>query len=576
MPKEKFTEYLLEKNLISKEDLEKVLSTQQEKGGSLVELFIKLGYMQEAQLLNILSSYLSIPPMHVLNLIIAQETINLIPERTARAYQVIPIGKIGNSITVAMADPLNVVVIDDLKKITNCEINPVIAALSEIREAIATHYVRPPTDSIEEIIKGQKAETIEIIKQEKESERQTIETIDEAPVIKFTNSLLKRAVSERASDILIEPLENASRVRFRVDGLLREVETFSKKIHPFVISRIKVMCNLNISEHRLPQEGRFRSTILERSIDFRVSIVPSSLGEKIALRILDKNTALLDLELLGFENDVLKQIRADSKRPHGLILVCGPTGSGKTTSLYSVISYIYTPERNVITVEDPIEYQLKGINQVSINPSINLTFASCLRSILRQDPDIIMVGEIRDSETADIAIKAALTGHLVLSTLHTTTSAGSVTRLINMGIEPFLLSSTLISVLSQRLVRKLCPKCKEEVPVLDSVREKYGIDKKSKLYKANGCNACQQTGYRGRIALSEYFPVPPKIRFLVNAAASEHVLKKESRILGMRTLREDGILKLNSGLTTLEEVLKVTGPDEPLGSEVRGQKTDDR
>jgi len=576
MLKEKFTDYLLEKKLISKEDLEKVLTLQKEKGGSLVELFIKLGYMQETQLLNILSGYLSIPPMRVLNVVIAQETIGLISERFARSYHVIPISKIGNSITLAMADPLNVVVIDDLKKITGCEINPVIAPLSEIKEAIIAHYTRPPTDSIEEIIKGQKAEAIEIIKQEKVLQNQTLETIDEAPVMKFTNSLLKRAVSDRASDILLEPLEKSSRVRFRIDGLLREVETFSKKIHPFVISRIKVMCNLNIAEHRLPQEGRFRSSILERSVDFRVSIVPSSLGEKVAMRILDKNTALLDLELLGFEADVLKQMRADSKRPHGLMLVCGPTGSGKTTSLYSVISYIYSPERNIITVEDPIEYQLKGINQVSINPAINLTFASCLRSILRQDPDIIMVGEIRDFETADITIKAALTGHLVFSTLHTTTSAGSVTRLINMGIEPFLLSSTLISVLSQRLVRKLCPKCKEEAVILESIREKYGIDKKTKLFKAVGCNSCQQTGYKGRIALSEYLPISPKIRFLVNAAASEHVIKKEARMLGMRTLREDGILKLNAGLTTLEEVLKVTGTDEPLETEVRGQKTDDR
>jgi len=324
------------------------------------------------------------------------------------------------------------------------------------------------------------------------------------------------------------------------------------------------MCNLNIAEHRLPQEGRFRSVISDRNVDFRVSVLPSSMGEKCALRILDKTTALLDLDLLGFEEDVLKQVKEDSLKPHGMILVCGPTGSGKTTTLYATISHVYAPEKNIITVEDPIEYQLKGINQVSINPQINLTFASCLRSILRQDPDIIMIGEIRDFDTADIAIKAALTGHLVLSTLHTTTSPGSVTRLLNMGIEPFLLSSTLIGVLTQRLVRTLCNKCKVEFAMPDTVREKYSIDKQAKLYKAKGCNACQNAGYKGRTVLCEYLPVGLKIRELVNSSTSEHIIKREARLLGMRTLREDGLIKVAKGITTLEEVLKVTGPDEPL------------
>jgi type IV pilus assembly protein PilB len=288
------------------------------------------------------------------------------------------------------------------------------------------------------------------------------------------------------------------------------------------------------------------------------------MGEKCALRILDKTTALLDLDLLGFEEDVLKQVKEDSLKPHGMILVCGPTGSGKTTTLYATISHVYAPEKNIITVEDPIEYQLKGINQVSINPQINLTFASCLRSILRQDPDIIMIGEIRDFDTADIAIKAALTGHLVLSTLHTTTSPGSVTRLLNMGIEPFLLSSTLIGVLTQRLVRTLCNKCKVEFAMPDTIREKYSIDKQIKLYKAKGCNACQNVGYKGRTVLCEYLPVGLKIRELISSLASEHIIKREARLLGMRTLREDGLIKMAKGITTLEEVLKVTGPDEQL------------
>ncbi len=564
MSKEKFTDYLLSKNLISKEDLEKALTIQKEKGGSLVELFVKLGFMQENQILSVLSSYLNIPPIRVLNLNIAKETLNLIPEKVAQNLQVIPIGKIGNTLSVAMSDPLNVLAIDDLHKITNCEINPVIAPISEMKEAIANHYNREPISSIEEIISNQNADNIEIIKTKETIEEENISDIDEAPVIKFTNTILKKAVYERASDILIEPWEKSSKVRFRIDGLLKEADTFPEKMHPFIISRIKVMCNLNIAEHRLPQEGRFRSMILDRNVDFRVSILPSSMGEKAALRILDKSTALLDLDLLGFEPDALKQIKEDILKPHGLILACGPTGSGKTTTLYSMISYIYNPGKNIITVEDPIEYQLKGINQVSINPAINLTFSTSLRSILRQDPDIIMVGEIRDADTADIGIKAALTGHLVLSTLHTTTSAGSITRLLNMGIEPFLLSSTLIGVVTQRLVRTLCNKCKEKFNMPENIREKYSIDKNATIYKIKGCNLCQHTGYKGRIVLCEYLPVSPKIRALVNSSASEHIINRQARILGMRTLRGDGLIKVAKGVTTLEEVLKVTGPDEPL------------
>lgn len=564
MSKEKFTDYLLNKNLISKEDLDKVLLIQKEKGGSLVELFVKLGLMQEIQILSLLSTYLSIPPIRVLNLNVAKEILNLIPEKVAQNLQVIPIGKIGNTITVAMSDPLNVLAIDDLCKITNCEINPVIASLSDMKEAVANHYSREPLSSIEEIIGNQELDAIEIIKTKETVEEENIGAIDEAPVIKFTNTFLKKAVYERASDILIEPWEKSSRVRFRVDGLLKDADTFPKKMHSFIISRIKVMCNLNIAEHRLPQEGRFRSLILDRNVDFRVSILPSSMGEKAALRILDKSTALLDLDLLGFEKDVLKQMKEDSVKPHGLILACGPTGSGKTTTLYSILSYIYNPGQNIITVEDPIEYQLKGINQVSINPAIELTFAACLRSILRQDPDIIMVGEIRDGETADIGIKAALTGHLVLSTLHTTTSAGSVTRLLNMGIEPFLLSSTLIGVVTQRLVRTLCNKCKEKFDMPENIREKYSIDKKAIIYKIKGCNLCQHTGYKGRTVLCEYLPVSSKIRALISTSASEHAIKREARLSGMHTLRDDGSIKIAKGITTLEEVLKVTGPDEPL------------
>ncbi len=568
MGKEKFTDYLQSKGLLTEKELKSVLTAYKKKGGSLVEALLKIGQIDEGQLVDVLSSYLSIPPIRVSGLNIPKEVISLVPERAAREFNVLPIGKIGNTLTLAMGDPLNVLAIDDIKKITKCEVNSIIAPFSEIQEAITKYYTAEPSTSIEEIIEEGELDQLKIIKETKKetTQEEIIRTIEEAPILRFTNSILRKAVEEKTSDILIEPLEAVSRIRLRIDGVLRELENFSKRIHPFVISRIKVMCNLNIAEHRLPQEGRFRIKISDKNVDFRVSILPSSLGEKAAIRVLDKATALLDLDLLGFEADVLEVLKEDSLKSHGMILSCGPTGAGKTTTLYSIIRHIYSPEKNIVTVEDPIEYQLRGINQVSINPSIGLTFASTLRSILRQDPDIIMIGEIRDADTADMAIKSALTGHLVLSTLHTTTSAGSVTRLVNMGVEPFLLSSTLIGVQTQRLVRVLCPKCKQEAEMSDKVRQGYGIDKKVKIFKAKGCAFCQNTGYKGRVSLCEYLRVSPKIKDLINSCAPESAIKKQARLSGMRTLREDGIVKIEKGITTLEEVLKVTSSDEALNS----------
>jgi len=566
MARDSFTDYLIEKKLVSKQDLEKGLDIYKKKGGSLVELIVKLGYLKEAQLVDALSNFLSIPPVRTLNLNISKEILNLIPERIARDYQVLPIGKIGDTLTLAMADPLNVLIIDDIKKITKCEVNVVIAPFSEIGKSLSLHYVQMPTESIEEIIRGKEIEDLKIIRETKKevTSEDIMHSAEEAPVIKFTNHFLKKAVELKSSDVLIEPLGGNSRIRLRIDGLLRELETFPKKNHPFIVSRIKVMCNLNIAEHRLPQEGRFRAKFFNKPVDFRVSVLPSSLGEKVAIRVLDKTVALSDLDFLGFEEDTLKTIKEDSLKPHGLILTCGPTGSGKTTTLYSIIKHIYSPEKNIVTVEDPIEYQLKGVNQVSINPTIDLTFAVTLRSILRQDPDIVMIGEIRDAETADMGIRSALTGHLVLSTLHTTTSAGSITRLMNMGIEPFLLSSTLLGVLTQRLVRVLCSKCKERMELSSSLYEKYSLDKKKLIYKPKGCSFCQNNGYKGRTLICEYLQVSSKIKNLINSSAAESVIKREARLLGMRTLREDGLVKLQKGLISLEEVLRTTAADEPI------------
>ncbi|MFH1771590.1 MAG: GspE/PulE family protein [Candidatus Omnitrophota bacterium] len=559
-----FGQVLLDKGLISPEQMQKAIDHQKEHNCSLNESILTLGAIDERQLLIQVSTYLSIPPIKVTDLNISADILKLIPSEIAEKYQVLPIGKIGNVLTVAMADPLNIVAIDDLERITKHQINPVISLRSQMQEVIENRYKKTISESVEAIIKDSDISTIEVIEDDSKEmfkDSEIMSSVDEAPVIKLTNYILKEAVEENASDVLIEPLSYNSRVRLRIDGTLRESQTFSRKMHPFVISRVKVMANLNITEHRRPQEGRFRLNLLDKNVDFRISILPSTLGEKVAVRILDESQGLLDLEKLGFQEDVTKQLKEDSKSSHGMILVCGPTGCGKTTSLYSILRHIYTPEKNIITVEDPIEYQLAGINQVNVNYEVGLLFSSALRSILRQDPDVIMIGEIRDSDTIDIAIKAALTGHLLLSTLHTTTAPGSVTRLVNMGVEPFLLSSTLIGVLSQRLIRKICPHCKE----IDNVEEKIKIANhlpaKTTLYKTKGCNLCTKQGYKGRVGLGEYLHLDPELSQLIYTNCEENAIKKAARLKGMRTLREEGLLKVIEGITTLEEVFRHTMRD---------------
>ena len=388
----------------------------------------------------------------------------------------------------------------------------------------------------------------------------------ETPVIKIANVLLGEAIKRRASDLLIEPLENSLRIRYRVDGILEEAKAPPKSMQNALISRIKVMSQLNIAERRLPQDGRFKVKIGQRMVDFRVSIIPSSFGEKVALRVLDKKALMLEMDKLGFEQEAVKKIEEASSRPHGMILMCGPTGCGKTTTLYSILKHIDRPEKNIITVEDPVEYQLPGINQVTYREDIGLTFASALRSILRQDPDIIMVGEIRDSQTADIAIKSALTGHLVLSTLHTTDAAGSIVRLLNMGIEGFLIASSLIMVGAQRLVRKLCSTCKESYELGQDLKKKLGLNADGKLlfYRPKGCEACNNTGYIGRIGIIEVLMLTPAIKELVMKKASEAEIKIAARKAGMATLRENGLAKVKAGITSLEEVMRVTAGDRGL------------
>ena len=386
----------------------------------------------------------------------------------------------------------------------------------------------------------------------------------EVPVVKVTNMILTEATKLKASDILIEPLENELRVRYRIDGVLQNARVLPKSMHEAIISRIKVMSELNIAEKRLPQDGRFKIRSGNRFIDFRVSILPTSYGEKGGLRILDKSQATLDVTKLGFEGKALADLKDAAMRPHGMIMVCGPTGSGKTTTLYSVMKDVDSPDKNIVTVEDPVEYDIKGINQVNARPEIGLTFAAALRSILRQDPDIIMIGEIRDFDTLDIAIKAALTGHLVLSTIHTNTAPGAVTRMVNMGLEPFLISSSVVLIAAQRLVRKICTKCKQPYKIDDDTKKRLGISSTtaSMFYKGKGCELCFETGYKGRIGIIETMLLTPEVKKLIMDKASEHDIEEQAKASGMVTLRQDGMAKAVKGITTLEEVLRVTVGEE--------------
>ena len=568
--KERLIELLINNKVISKSQLDKALKIQKEKGGSLKDILVKSDFITEKDLVSVLSQGLGIPPISLARFKIDPELLKLIPHDVASKYQIMPVSKVGNMLTIAMSDPLNIFAVDDLRSITGLDIGIIISSNKEVQDAIDQYYTETTHEAIEELMKDLKTQEMEIIQigeaEEKVDSERLFKLVEEAPVVKLTNMILVNGVKARSSDILIEPMEDSVRIRYRVDGVLKEVESLPKNMHESIVSRIKVMSELNIAERRLPQDSRFRLRVNNNNIDFRVSVLPSSKGEKVALRVLDKSQAMLDVDKLGFSDYALDKLKKCASRPHGMILVCGPTGSGKTTTLYSLMKYVHTSDKNLITIEDPIEYQIEGVNQVTARPEVGLTFASALRSILRQDPDVIMIGEIRDFDTVDIAIKSALTGHLVLSTLHTTTAPGSIVRLINMGCEPFLISSSLIAIVAQRLIRKLCHKCREAYKPGEVLCAKLGIDvKKTKdvtFYRAKGCAACLNTGYAGRVGICEVLPVTLVIRDLVLKRARENEIKRAARNENMKTLREDGIAKVLAGLTSLEEVLRVTVADE--------------
>ncbi|MEA3560274.1 MAG: ATPase, T2SS/T4P/T4SS family [Candidatus Omnitrophota bacterium] len=569
--KERLRDILINGRLITPEQLNEAIGVQKKKGGHLASILVNLGYIGEKDLLLTLSRELNIPPADLSKLEISPEIIKLIPKHMAEHYGIVPISRIGKTLTVAMSDPLNVFAMDDVKVLTGFSIRPVVSTEKSIVQAVERYYAAPASVTIEDIIEETKKSKMEIVIEETKEEGgidsgDLLRLAQETPVIKVTNVLLAEAIKRKASDLLVEPLENELRIRYRVDGILQEAKAPPKSMQNAIISRLKVMSELDIAERRLPQDGRFKIKIGNRMVDFRVSIVPASFGEKAALRVLDKSALMLEMDKLGFEQVNLEKIKECSSRPHGMILVCGPTGCGKTTTLYSILNFVDRPEKNIITVEDPVEYQLKGINQVTYREDIGLTFARALRSILRQDPDIIMVGEIRDSETADIAIKSALTGHLVLSTLHTTDASGSIVRLINMGVEPFLISSSVIMVVAQRLVRILCPNCKEFYEPGQQLKKDLRLagDKKWIFYRPKGCKACGDTGYRGRTGIIEVLVLTPAIKELVMKRASEAEMKIAARKAGMNTLRENGLQKVKNGITSLKEIMRVTAADRDL------------
>lgn len=548
-------ESLVEKGLLTKEQLKQAQGEEKKTGKPLKEVLVKLGLISEEELVNFMSGELHVPYVDLSSYLIKPEVIKLVPEATARKYKLIPLHKIGNSLTVAMVDPLNFYALDEVRLKCGCEVKSAISTETGIMKTIEQYY--GVTGTMEEVAKAIKKE---------ELEKREEDLAEDAPVIKIVNLLLMQAVKEGASDIHIEPERDKLRTRFRVDGILHEVEGPPKHLQQAVISRVKVLSKMDIAEKRKPQDGRFEMKMENKEIDLRVSTIPTNYGENLVMRILDKTSILLKLEDIGFSKGILGGYEELITRPHGIILVTGPTGSGKTTTLYASLNKINSVEKNIITIEDPIEYELELIRQVQVNPKADVTFANALRSFLRQDPNIMMVGEIRDLETAEVAIQAALTGHLVFSTLHTNDAPSALTRLIDMGVEPFLISSSIIGIIAQRLVRTICPKCKEEFKPGEDVLKGLGIASKPKegqslFFRGKGCQSCKQTGYKGRLGIFEMLLMDDRIREMVITKRSSGEIKKAAVEAGMKTLRDDGLEKVLEGKTTVEEVLRVTQLD---------------
>jgi type IV pilus assembly protein PilB len=562
----KLGEILLKANLITESQLEQALTQQKSEGGRIGSILIKLGFVNEEDVAQCLGQKYGIPYISLDTQTIDAAVTQLIPPTIAQKHLVIPVSKAGTTLTMAMADPTNVFAVDDVKFMTGLNVRLMIAAESSVRRAIDRYY--DSSETLQNVMASIEDAGMEVMEEQDDLNLNIGElkqAVEEAPVIKLVNLILAEAIKRGASDIHAEPYEKAFRIRFRIDGILYEVMSPPMSMKNAIISRLKIMADLDISERRLPQDGRTKVKFKAREVDFRVSTLPTLFGEKVVMRLLDKSNLMLDMSKLGFAPQALAVFEEAIRAPYGMILVTGPTGSGKTTTLYSALDRLNQLETNLMTAEDPVEFNIRGINQVQIREHIGLSFAAALRAFLRQDPDVIMVGEIRDYDTAEIAVKAALTGHLVLSTLHTNDAPSAVTRLLNMGIEPFLVASSVILILAQRLLRRVCTQCKAPTVVPTNALIDVGLTQEEataiSCYKGRGCETCSGTGYKGRIAIYEVLSLTPELRDLVLSGASALEIKRTAIQQGMRTLRMSGLEKLKEGITTVQEVVRVTFKD---------------
>lgn len=561
---------LLKAQLITQEQLNKALEEQRSLGGRLGEVLLRLGYVSEEDIIECLSHQFGVPSINLRHFEIDEAVAKLVPAEVSRKYNIIPVNKTGATLTVAMTDPTNIFAIDEITFVTGYRVEPVVASEEAIRAAIDRHFGSSREIELRKVMEDLSQVDEAALELMEESEDINLEKLEaessEAPVVRLVNIILTDAIKRGASDIHIEPYEKVFRVRYRIDGILNEVMTPPLRLKDAIVSRVKILSKLDIAEKRLPQDGRIKLKVKVegkgRDLDFRVSTLPTLFGEKVVLRLLDKENLQLDLTKLGFEKSSLKRFEDAILKPYGMVLVTGPTGSGKTNTLYSALSRINTPTVNILTAEDPVEFQLPGINQVQMKEAIGLNFAAALRSFLRQDPNIVLVGEIRDFETAEIAVKAALTGHLVLSTLHTNDAPSTVSRLMNMGIEPFLVATSVNIIAAQRLVRRVCSQCKEETEVPVQALLSVGFSEAEapnlRLYHGRGCDRCNGSGYKGRVGLFEVMELTEDIRELILSGATAVELRRKAIEEGMITLRQSGLQKIRDGVTTIEEVVRET------------------
>ena len=564
---ERIADVLIEEGLLLPNQLEEAVAAQKKEGGRLLKILTDKQFVTEQDMAFSMGRCLNTPPINLSKVRVPEQIMELVPREMAKANKLVPIARLDGKLFVAMADPTNILAVDDLKRRVQLDIVPMIATEKAVTETLAGIHGGTNMTQVLRQVADEAAQNAEVEVQTSKNEEIDLDRLatdsEDAPVIKIVNLILAQAIREKASDIHIEPFQRTLKLRFRIDGELMVAESPPKALQLAITSRIKILAGLNIAERRVPQDGRFRIKVMGKEVDLRISILPTAHGEKIVIRILDKASLTGSIDQMGLDETTLSKFRKAIDAPHGMILVTGPTGSGKTTTLYSVLQELNSPQYNIVTVEDPIEYELTGINQVSVRNDIGLDFASALRSILRQDPDIVMVGEIRDNETADIAVKAALTGHQVLSTLHTNDAAGAITRLDDMGIEPFLISSSILMTCAQRLVRRVCTNCREEFVPEPEAMANLGVEIEGGVFfHGAGCDRCKGRGYLGRLAIVEALPISEAIRRLIIKRASAVVIKNQAVNEGMKTLRMVGIEKALEGITTLEEILRVTAEDQ--------------